>query len=91
MTTNLADEAQHENRIGLPWFYVRLAFGSFGAEIDIVLHMDFDQHSTPTKDRTGHWVFSLKYQGEDVAMIRCWGTKAKEHALALINAILDEP
>lgn len=81
----------HENRIGLPWVVVRLRNGTFGTLLEEALRFhDFDQHSCPTKDSTGHWLFSLKYRGEDVCMIRCWGHKAKEHALALVNKALDD-
>lgn len=86
MNTN---SISHQNRIGLPWIYVRPRCGHFGSDIGNIPHVEFDQFSNPTKDNTGHWVFSLKLKGEDVCMVRCWGKRAKEEALAAVNAALD--
>jgi hypothetical protein len=90
-TPSLNPMPRHENRIGLPWVMVRQYKGSFSSLLAAALqHYDFDQYSHPTKDKTGHWLFSLKYLGSDVLMIRCWGSKAKDHALQVVNSVMDE-
>lgn len=77
---------QHENKIGLPWAYVRLSKGSFGNQLDILDYIEFDMHSLPKKDATGHWIFSLKHEGRDVCMVRCWGKAALVHAVGKVAA-----
>lgn len=78
-----------ENKIGLPWLYIRRYKGSFGTDVDLIDTFDFDQYSTPTKDSTGHWIFSLKDTNQDVCMIRCYGERAKNYALTVVNKCLD--
>lgn len=81
---------EHENRCGLPWVYVRRYKGSYGTEIEALWYVEFDMHSKPMKDKEDHWIFSLKYRGKDICMVRCYGKKALSYALRLVHRILDE-
>lgn len=76
-----------ENKCGLPWIIVTLYKGSYGTSIDAFDYLDFDDYSKPTKDKSGRWLFSLNKNYKPIAMVRCKGKKALNHALSILDEL----